>query len=1245
MKSNGGYKSLSSIEEHHHHREGTNGSDSGKKTQDRRVDRRRSRAGIDVPRVTNGQVTYQIGSEIGRGYTGVVFQALNTENGDFVAIKRVGLHDIDNDSLAAIKLEIDLLKKLNHVNIVKYIDTIQTENHLHIVLEIMEASLAGMCKKYGTFSETLTAVYMTQTLEGLRYLHDQGVLHRDIKGANLLTTKDGRLKLADFGVAKLTGSKTDPQETDIDVVGTPYWMAPEIIEMSGTTAACDIWSVGCTIIELLTGKPPYYDLPQMSALYKIVQDDHPPLPDCISAALRDFLLNCFLKEPRFRKSAAELLSHPWLKSLKSQLRANNQNLNSVNNGNINVNNMNMQSSSNVGDGGLERVRVEAQRHLNTEDEDYKYKYQDDAPPLLQPLTPVSSPKLYNSNSKFTTPTQNATKVSTVSQDATHTSTLIQRENNENSMVHVQPKHQEKDEDMSDLTFDFDTPAATTRKFATGSVSPVPQGIETVQIQCDLDEWMDDDDTNTPENTNIGKKTLPLVLSTKLVPQSTTEALSKTQPGVAIIGHEATLLSKFRETNESDTLSDMDGFGDEGTNMNIQLLSLDFNVENTTMPITTTDRGQETVMAVVTNNINISDEDPFGANFDTDINNDENAAERERERAERDRHQKVGRDVYAELQKLAESVQNSSAGNINQYDMILSFNDLIEQLTSCPEARFYVVSGDSCAVPIIQLTDIKMKKALPYAIQLINKIIVDNPRACERLSLIGIVPKIISLMPSLAQTLLSNEANASTSAVMATPKYTKHPGGSNDEDDGGVSYIPENDVRSGMMLALEVATFVGLTSSSNELTCQMLIGCGGLVVIVELLRASDRFCAGDSEAHKFVKIGVDSILRVFSLQGVRRNDIYIMLLRLGLLPYVMEAFSQLLHRAEALASAGECIDEKSTDISVPYLEKSAQILLHLSKSDTVARDMMATDECLRGLMAALNTIFPSYPTVPLYGRLAVALLTVVKNLTMESSTLDKLAAHGAFTTLVPMLQKKGNSAHDKDIEAQVLQCMLYLCQISRKRQEKAALAGLVPHLQRHINEASQFQQIAFQIVCDLAHASSTVRDILWDQNCLELYIKIIRSASDTKWNVTTCSTTLRSISAWLLNDTERVETRLVQPDMLPVIVTLFCTAQQTEFEKVVEELQAMIQKSTTLAKALGVSDLFVRELMKRLIYPKAIVCKMLLVVLRTIYKNHSAKKELNNKFNLYACAVTLASNKAQILVSEIATQLLEEMDAE
>nr|CCA13906.1 ser/thr kinase putative [Albugo laibachii Nc14] len=252
---------------------------------------------------------FQLGVEIGRGGFGIVYAALDLRNGRSVAIKEVSLHDIDKEELLSIESEISLLKKLNHENIVKYHDTIKTQASLFIILEYMEnGSLAQFIKKFGNLSETLVAMYITQVLRGLAYLHEQGVLHRDVKGANILTTKDGLVKLADFGVAV----KLNETQKSNSVVGSPYWMAPEVIEMSGWSFASDIWSVGCTIIELLTTKPPYFDLAPMAALFRIVQDDHPPLPERISPALHDFIMKCFMKEPRLRASAEELLTHPWI---------------------------------------------------------------------------------------------------------------------------------------------------------------------------------------------------------------------------------------------------------------------------------------------------------------------------------------------------------------------------------------------------------------------------------------------------------------------------------------------------------------------------------------------------------------------------------------------------------------------------------------------------------------------------------------------------------------------------------------------------------------------------------------------------------------------------------------------------------------------------------------------------------------------------------------------------------------------
>ena len=218
---------------------------------------------------------YQLGDCLGKGAFGSVFRALNMGTGETVAVKQVKLADLPKSELRVITLEIDLLKNLDHPNIVKYRGFVKTAESLNIILEYCEnGSLHSISKNFGKFPENLVGLYMSQVLHGLLYLHEQGVIHRDIKGANILTTKQGLVKLADFGVATRT---TTLHESS--VVGTPYWMAPEVIELSGATTASDIWSLGCTVIELLDGKPPYHKLQPMHALFRIVNDDHPPLPE------------------------------------------------------------------------------------------------------------------------------------------------------------------------------------------------------------------------------------------------------------------------------------------------------------------------------------------------------------------------------------------------------------------------------------------------------------------------------------------------------------------------------------------------------------------------------------------------------------------------------------------------------------------------------------------------------------------------------------------------------------------------------------------------------------------------------------------------------------------------------------------------------------------------------------------------------------------------------------------------------
>lgn len=257
---------------------------------------------------TNSIGGYQIVRLLGKGVSGTVYEAMG-KDGTYCAIKQVKLSGVSKADRAEMEQEIDLLKKLDHLNVVKHLETIVNDS-LNIVLEYVDGgTLTDQLANFSKKPESLVAYYTLQILSGLAYIHSKGVIHRDLKGVNILSTKDGVVKLVDFGVAKMwTATKTH------SVIGTPYWMAPEVIQMNAKeSSACDIWSLGCTVVELLIGQPPFFGLHPMAALYQMVQVVAPPIdPACCSSVCLDFLSLCFQQDPKNRPSAQELLTHPWV---------------------------------------------------------------------------------------------------------------------------------------------------------------------------------------------------------------------------------------------------------------------------------------------------------------------------------------------------------------------------------------------------------------------------------------------------------------------------------------------------------------------------------------------------------------------------------------------------------------------------------------------------------------------------------------------------------------------------------------------------------------------------------------------------------------------------------------------------------------------------------------------------------------------------------------------------------------------
>ncbi|KAJ6012769.1 hypothetical protein N7499_012627 [Penicillium canescens] len=1132
---------------------------------------------------------YQLGDCLGKGAFGSVYRALNWNTGETVAVKQIKLTDLPKSELRVIMLEIDLLKNLDHPNIVKYHGFVKSAETLNIILEYCEnGSLHSIAKNFGRFPENLVGLYMSQVLHGLLYLHEQGVIHRDIKGANILTTKEGLVKLADFGVASRTTGLSESS-----VVGTPYWMAPEVIELSGATTASDIWSLGCTVIELLEGKPPYHNMQPMPALFRIVNDDHPPFSQGASPAVKDFLMQCFQKDPNLRVSARKLLKHPWI--------VNARRSDSV-----------VPKKSTEYEEAVKSVQEwnEALRspEAGTSKRIQKPDYHNPAAIPSSRNTPLvdtlPSPTSIKTTDRFRSPESAqddnwdddfATAISPSALKLPHlrphdnfggmlsserlkafasldgtilkSDDSFEEENSgfsENDPLQTirpyptKPAAQEPSKSSSPTRRQpSNPPASALQNVPILTQNPMPRRARPAALykENSVEDYSDlimanedvldrklggyqdfEDDPSSPIHENVGYNP-PDDEFSSAYPQLRKQLSVKRD-------RSAIEIQRFAENETDEDFSDILG------------------ADQAALDIAESDDGSDQSSTLMLNS-KLSNNSWLGDQDD----DDDPFAQLEEGFDEMDLEANIARDKYARLRNQVEGLVGSLKTSQDEEVLAEISDQLFNIFCDLPETKNIIISAHGM-LPILEILDTTRRRDIVFCLlRVVNAIIYDDYEIQENLCFVGGIPII-------------NE--------FASKKYPRE-------------------------IRLEAAAFVQQMYQTSTLTLQMFVSAGGLNVLVEFLE--DDY----EDERELVLIGVNGIWSVFELQGsTPKNDFCRILSRNSVLDPLSLVLSRVLDEDGELAEVIE--------------GRIANIFFIFSQAENHVKEMVAERTVLHRVLKELRRMSPVHQ---------ITMLKFIKNLSMLSTTLDSLQNSNAIDVLTDLLRFNLKRTHFREVSNQILNTIYNMCRLNKSRQEDAALNGIVPLLQKIVMTERPLKEFALPILCDMAQSGKVGRRELWRNKGLAFYITLL---ADPYWQVTA----LDAVFTWLQEETAKVEEHLLAnrfdkaTSFTDAIVRCLTLSKANAFENILDPLQKLLRLSPPVASTFARPDLFTR-LRQKLHHTKAAVRLNLLRILSSICDSSEQQGGLLATYGLLD-AIRELENDPAILVRDMAGKLVQSSEA-